>query len=66
MGVHYQSHFVLCEFLLVGLENAVRIHDKMQVVYREMTCHGAKSNEVKWNWSTILAHEKLPNVHVVL
>ena len=49
MGVHYRSHFVLCEFLLAGSENTVRIHDKMQVVYREMTCHGAKSNEVKWN-----------------
>ena len=50
MGVHYRSHFVLCEFLLAGVrKRSFRIHDKMQVVYREMTCHGAKSNEVKWN-----------------
>ena len=27
----------------------VRIYDKMQVVYKEMTCDGAKSNGVKWN-----------------
>ena len=43
------------------LDNAVRISDKVQVVYQEMTLDGAKSN---W-WNTIQACEKLPNVHVV-
>ena len=33
----------------VGLDNTVRIHDKIQVVYKEMACDGAKSNEAKWN-----------------
>ena len=27
----------------------VRIPDKMQVVYKEMTCDGAKSSGAKWN-----------------
>ena len=31
------------------LDNAGRIHDKMQVVYKEMACDGAKSNVAKWN-----------------
>ena len=29
--------FNLCEFFSVGLENALRICDKMQVVYKKMT-----------------------------
>ena len=33
----------------VGLDNTVRIHDKIQVVYKEMACDGAKSNVAKWN-----------------
>ena len=52
-------------FFPVGLDNAVRIHDKMQVVHKEMTCDRTKSN-VEFDWSnTIQAHEKFPNVHVV-
>ena len=31
------------------LDNAVRIRDKMQVVYKEMTLDGVKSNKAKWN-----------------
>ena len=31
------------------LDNAVRISDKVQVVYQEMTLDGAKSNVAKWN-----------------
>ena len=27
----------------------VRICDKMQVVYKEITCDGAKSTQAKWN-----------------
>ena len=30
--------FNLCEFFSVGLDNALRIRDKMQVVYKKMTC----------------------------
>ena len=29
--------FNLCEFFSVGLENALRIRDEMQVVYKKMT-----------------------------
>ena len=29
--------FNLCEFFSVGLDNALRIRDKMQVVYKKMT-----------------------------
>ena len=47
--VHHQSHLVLCEFFLVELENAFRICDKMQVIYKEMTHNGAKSKGAKWN-----------------
>ena len=31
-------------FFSVVLDNATRIRDKMQVVYKEMACDGAKSN----------------------
>ena len=31
------------------LDNADRIRDKMQVVYKEMACDGAKFNVAKWN-----------------
>ena len=47
--VHHQSHLVLCEFFLVELENAFRICDKMQVIYKEMTHNEAKSKGAKWN-----------------
>ena len=47
--IHHQQHLVPSELFSVGLNNAVRIHDKMQVVYKEMTCHGAKSNVAIWN-----------------
>ena len=40
---------VPCEFFLVGLDNAVRICDTMQVVYKKMTRDRAKSNVAKWN-----------------
>ena len=33
----------------MGLENAVRIRDKMHVVYKKMTRDRAKSNVAKWN-----------------
>ena len=33
----------------VGLDNVVTICNKMQVVYKEMTCDGAKSCLAKWN-----------------
>ena len=36
-------------FFPVGLDNAVRIHDKMQVVHKEMTCDRTKSNVAMWN-----------------
>ena len=51
----------------MGSHNAVRICDKMQVVYQEMTHDRGKSNvaiEFDW-WNTIQACEKLPNVLVV-
>ena len=31
------------------LDNAVRIRDKMQVVFQEMARDGAKTNVAKWN-----------------
>ena len=31
------------------LDNEVRTRDEMQVVYKEMTRDGAKSNLAKWN-----------------
>ena len=31
------------------LDNAVRMRDKIQVVHKELTCDGAKSNMAKWN-----------------
>ena len=33
----------------MGLNIAVRTRDEMQVVYKEMTRDGAKSNLAKWN-----------------
>ena len=33
----------------MGLDIAVRTRDEMQVVYKEMTRDGAKSNLAKWN-----------------
>ena len=41
--------FNLCEFFSVGLDNALRIRDKMQVVYKKMTRDWAKSYVAKWN-----------------
>ena len=34
---------------LVGFDSAVRIRDRMQVVYQKMTRDRAKSNVAKWN-----------------
>ena len=33
----------------MGLDNAVRVHDKMRVFYKEITRNGAKSSVAKWN-----------------
>ena len=33
----------------MGLDNAFRIRDYAQVVYKEMARDGAKSNVTKWN-----------------
>ena len=33
----------------MGLDRVLRIRDKMQVAYKEMTYDGAKYNEAKWN-----------------
>ena len=32
------------------LDNAVRIRDKMQVVYKEMACDRVRSNMEKWDF----------------
>ena len=32
-----------------NVDNAVRIRDKMQVVYKEMACDRARSNMEKWD-----------------
>ena len=34
---------------MTTLDNAVRIRDRMQVVYKEVTRDGAKFNVAKWN-----------------
>ena len=34
---------------MTTLDNAVRIRDQMQVVYKEVTRDGAKFNVAKWN-----------------
>ena len=47
--MHFARVKVLCDFFLVVLDNAVRIRDRMQVVYKESACDGAKSNVAKWN-----------------
>ena len=39
----------ICKFFSVGPHNAVRICDKMQVVYQEMTHDRGKSNVAKLN-----------------
>ena len=36
-------------FFSVGLDNALRIHDKMQVVYKKMTRDKVKPKVAKWN-----------------
>ena len=41
--------FSSVEFFLVMLDNAVRIRDKMQVVYNEMTLDEVNSNKAKLN-----------------
>ena len=48
--IHYQQHLVPHEFVSVGLDDAVRIRDKQQVVYKEMTRNGAKCNVAKYNF----------------
>ena len=39
----------------------VRIPDKMQVVYKEMACDGAKSNLAKWNLIGAIPFKRLKN-----
>ena len=41
----------ICKFFSVGSHNAVRICDKMQVVYQEMTHDRGKSNVAKLNFT---------------
>ena len=51
-----------------GLDNTVRMRDKMQVVYKKMTRDRAKSNVSKWNLIGGIRFKqvkKLANVHVV-
>ena len=43
------QQLVPCESFSVGLENVVRIRDKMQVVHMEMTRGGVKSTLAKRN-----------------
>ena len=52
----------------MGLDNAVRIHDKIQIVYKEMTRDRAKYYVAKRNLigGIQFKHvEKMPNVQVV-
>ena len=57
---HYQWHSVPREFFLLELDNAFRIRNKMQFVFKKMTRDRAKSNMVKWNLNggIRLKHEK--------
>ena len=41
--------FSSMSIFLVGFDSAVRIRDRMQVVYQKMTRDRAKSNVAKWN-----------------
>ena len=41
--------FSSMQFFSVGLDNAVRIRNRMQVVYKKMTLDRAKFNVAKWN-----------------
>ena len=41
--------FSSMRFFSVGLDNAVRIRNRMQVVYKKMTLDRAKFNVAKWN-----------------
>ena len=43
------------------LDSAVRIRNKMQVVYKEMACDGAKSNLAKWNLIGAIPFKHLKN-----
>ena len=36
--MHFARVKVLCDFFLVVLDNAVKIRDRMQVVYKESAC----------------------------
>ena len=47
--MHFARVKVLCDFFLVVLDNAVKIRDRMQVVYKESACDREKSNVAKWN-----------------
>ena len=46
LSVAFSSMWI---FSVGRLDNAVRTRDEMQVVYKEMTRDGAKSNLAKWN-----------------
>ena len=48
-------------FFPVGFDNAVRICDKMQVVYKKITRDKAKSNVAKWNLIGGIQFEHMKN-----
>ena len=47
--IYLNSHRYYVVYCLCCLNNSVRIHNEMQVVYRKMTHDGAKSNVTKLN-----------------
>ena len=46
---------------MTTLDNAVRIRDQMQVVYKEVTRDGAKFNVAKWNLIDGIQFEHVKN-----
>ena len=60
-----QYHLIPIWFFSVGLDNTVRIRDKLQVVYQEMARDEYRSNVAKWNLSGKVKLERWRNVHVV-
>ena len=53
-------------FFPVGLDNAVRIHDKMQVVHKEMTCDRTESNVAMWNLIGRIQFKHVKNLLLML
>lgn len=59
------QQLVPCESFSVGLENVVRIRDKMQFVYKEMAHDGAKSNAMKFSlWNPSMSEMEKTNPRV--